>query len=265
MNLLKILLYGLVSGISEILPVSLGGHQAVFRKMFGDSVHFDIYNIFVHIGILLSLTYSCRPMLNRIRVAGSRNNKAGASADRRVIKDARLALIIVTIVSTFLSSNNFSLLWVSLFFILNGIILLIPSLVATANKDARSMSLMDSMLIGFLGGLSVFPGLSRVGTMSTVISLRGGDRNHGVFWTIALCIPAMVILIISDIYIAITQGISFYFSQILHYLLAFAGAFCGAYVATGALQRLAKRIGFSFLSYYSWGLAILTFILYLMV
>ena len=265
MNLLKALFYGIVSGLAEILPISSGGHQAVFRKIFGDSVHFGMYNVFVHIGILAALLYACKPLLNRIRNAGNRGSRTSASGDRRVIKDATPAFIIASAVIILTCSFELDLLWVSLLFLINGVILFIPSCIATGNKDARSMSVLDSILIGFLGAVSVFPGLSRMGTMTTVISARGGDKQHGAIWALALSVPAMVVLLIADIYIAITQGIPFYFSQFFYYLFAFIGAFCGGCVAVSILRRLAKRIGLSFLSYYSWGMAILAFLLYLMV
>ena len=266
MNLIKTLLYGLISGITEILPISSSGHQIVFRKIFGESIHFAIYNIFLHMGILVALIYSCKPLLNRIRTAGIRGaNRSVAFNDRRVIKDATPPFMIASIVLMLFCSVNFSLVWVAVFFVLNGIILFIPTCIAAGNKDARSMSVLDSVLIGFLGALAVLPGLSRVGIMTTVVSARGGDKQHGIIWSLALSIPAMVILIIADVYFAITQGVAFYFTQIIHYLLAFVGAFCGGCIAVRSLRRLSKWIGVSTLSYYSWGMAILTFILYLMV
>ncbi len=261
MNLLKTLLYGLISGITEILPVSSGGHQAVFRKIFGETQHFGIYNIFIHIGILLALLYSCKPMLRRIR-----NSARGAfSGDRRVVKDATVPFVIVSVALMLFCTVNPGLLWVAVLFALNGIVLFIPSRMALGNKDARSMSVLDSMLIGFLGALSAFSGLSRIGTMTTVASARGALKQYGVIWALALSVPAMVILIISDIYIAITQGVSFYFSQFVHYLFAFIGSFCGGCIAVRALRKLIKSIDLSFLSYYLWGMALLTFILYLMI
>lgn len=266
MNLLETLLYGLISGITEILPISSSGHQAVFRKIFGDNVNFGICNLFVHMGILLALLYICKPMLNKIRMTGMRGaNRSTSSGDRRVIKDATPAFIIVSAVIVLTCSFQFSLLWIAVLFVINGIILFIPSCIAAGNKDSRSMSVLDSVLVGFLGAIAVFPGLSRVATMTSVISARGGDKQHGAIWSLALSIPAMVILMIADIYFAITQGIPFYFSQFLHYLFALIGAFCGGCIAIRALRRLSRRIGLLFFSYYSWGMAILTFLLYLMV
>lgn len=261
MNILKALLYGLISGITEILPVSSSGHQAVFRKVFGETEHFGIYNIFIHIGILLALLYACKPLLHRIRSSSRRS----ASGDRRVVKDATLPFVIVSVVLMMLCSATPGLLWIALLFIINGIILYLPSRMASGNKDSRSMSLLDSVLIGAFGGLSMLPGLSRIGIMASVASARGSSRQYGVIWSLALSVPAMVILIIADIYSAITQGITFYFSQFAHYLFAMVGAFCGCCIAVRVLRRLIKSIDLSALSYYSWGMALLTFILYLMI
>lgn len=266
MTLLKTLLYGLISGITEILPVSSSGHQAVFRKVFGESDHCGIYNIFIHIGILLALVYTCKPLLRTIGAGRTRStNRNRVSHDRRIAKDATPAFVMVSLALIFFCKINLSLVWVAVLFVVNGIILFLPQHIAQGNKDARSMSVLDSMLMGFAGALSIFPGLSRIASMTTVVSIRGGDVHHGVIWSLALSVPAMIILIFADIYAAISFGNSFYFSQFFHYLIAFAGAFCGCYIAVGALRRLAKLIGLPVLSYYCWGMAILTFTLFLMV
>ena len=266
MTLLKTLLYGLISGITEILPVSSSGHQAVFRKVFGESEHFGIYNIFIHIGILLALIYTCKPLFRTIGAAKTRSaNRNRISHNRRIVKDATPAFVIVSLALIFFCSTNLSLIWIAALFVINGFILFLPQYIAQGNKDGRSMSVLDSVLIGFTGALSAFPGLSRIASTTTVVSVRGGDVHHGVIWSLALSVPAMIILIFADIYAAINLGISFYFSQFFHYLIAFAGAFCGCYLAVGALRRLAKTIGLAVLSYYCWGMAILTFILFLMV
>ena len=266
MNLIKTLLYGLVSGITEILPISSSGHQAVFRKILGDSEHLDMCNLFVHIGILLALMYSCKPLWDRMRAAGTRRSgKSAAANDRRIVKDATVPFVIVSLALIFLNSGRLSLLWVAALFVLNGVILFLPTCIATGNKDSRSMSVFDGILIGLFGALSVFPGLSRIGTMTSVISVRGAERNHGIVWAIALSIPALLLLIIGDIYFAITQGVSFYFSYFFHYLISFIGAFIGCCIAVRVVRRLTRMIGLSFFSYYCWGMAILTFALFLMI
>ena len=261
MSLLKALLYGFISAITEILPVSSSGHQAVFRKVLGDSVQFDMYNLFVHMGILVALLYSCKSLLHRLR----RSRRNAASNDQRVVKNATPSFIIVSVLLVLFYSVKPDLLLVAALFVLNGIILFIPGCIASGNKDARSMTALDSTLIGISGGLSAFPGLSRIAFMTTLVSARGGDRRYGVVWALALSVPAMVILIFSDLYLAIVNGIPFQFTQFFCYLMAFAGSFCGCCISVKGLRRLTKTLGLSVLSYYCWGMAILSFILYLMV
>lgn len=266
LNSLKAFVYGLISGISEILPVSSSAHQSIFRSIFGDNEHFDLYNVFLHIGILLALLYSCKPILKRFyNTDTQRSRRSPAANDRRIVKDATPVFIIISIALMIFAPKEFNLLGISALLILNGIVLFVPSRIALGNKDARSMAAIDSILIGFLGAFSIFPGLSRTAIMTTTASARGADHRNGITWAIALSVPALVILIIADIYHAILNGSSFYFSQFLNYLLSFAGGFCGGCLSVRGLRKLAKSANLSSLSYYVWGMAMLTFILYLMI
>ena len=49
----------------------------------------------------------------------------------------------------------------AIFLVLNAVILFLPTLLPTGNKDARSMSPLDAMLIGLSGVLGAVPGFSR--------------------------------------------------------------------------------------------------------
>ena len=64
MSFLESLIYGLVSGLSEFLPVSSLGHQALMLRLFGLGNREPGRDVFVHIGILVALISACRAMFN---------------------------------------------------------------------------------------------------------------------------------------------------------------------------------------------------------
>ena len=60
MNWLESLLYGLVSGFAEFLPVSAAAHQALMKRLFGVDVQTGFLDFLVHAAVLAALCFSCR-------------------------------------------------------------------------------------------------------------------------------------------------------------------------------------------------------------
>ena len=54
MDLLQSLLYGLLSGVSEFMPISSFGHQAMLRRLFGASYWDPAMDLFVHMALCLA-------------------------------------------------------------------------------------------------------------------------------------------------------------------------------------------------------------------
>ena len=57
MKILQSLIYGIVSGISEFLPISSFGHQALMRKLFGAPGWDPIMDLFVHLALLSTVVF----------------------------------------------------------------------------------------------------------------------------------------------------------------------------------------------------------------
>ena len=67
MSLFASIIYGIVSGLTEILPVSSQANQMVMRQLFGVSQKEPIRDLLVHIAIILGLFVACRGMFSKIR------------------------------------------------------------------------------------------------------------------------------------------------------------------------------------------------------
>jgi hypothetical protein len=89
------------------------------------------------------------------------------------------------------------------------------------NKDAKSMSSIDSILIGAVGGLSVFGGISRIGCTSSVAVARGADRQQAIKWSLLLSVFALASLCCLDLY-----QLFFYNSE----TISFYGDYCEKYM-----------------------------------
>ena len=67
-NWLESILFGLVSGFAEFLPVSSNAHKTIFLFLFGVDSEHAFLSLFVHIGVLLGLVLSSRTLLKHSHV-----------------------------------------------------------------------------------------------------------------------------------------------------------------------------------------------------
>ena len=126
------------------------------------------------------------------------------------------------------------------------------------------MTGLDAIMMGLVGALSVFPGISRTGIISSYATVRGAETQNGATWAILLGIPALLFAICFDLFSYIIFGVfSVSFIIIMQYFLAGVAAFCGGYAGISLFKIVINRSGFSGFAYYSIGAAIFTFILYL--
>lgn len=270
LEMIKALIYGLVSGLSEIVPVSSRGHQSVLMQMFGMPRRDPLLDLLVHLGIIVGVFFCSKEELMQFRQGVSANSRVRRSMNKqqiyenRLLKSALLPLIIGLFfygIGTKYESNPLA---IALYMTINGIILFVPDYVRQSNKNAGHMGFADSFLIGLSGLLCIFPGLSRVAVGTSVAILRGADKQNAFKWLLFLTVPAMIVLIILDIIGLFTLGLSTLSLWLLiGYVLAAAAAFGGSYIAITLMRFLSVNSGFSGFAFYSWGAAAFTFILYL--
>ena len=269
------ILYGFASGLTEFLPVSSQAHQALLLKLFGGSSG-PLLELLLHAGMLLGL-YSClRQQLQRIaredRLARVPARRRKRQPDMQCVLDLRLVKtafwpVLLSFAAYFaLSAWRTDLSKTALLLALNGLILYVPMHSPTGNKDSRSMSQLDGVLLGLAGALGILPGVSRVGAVVSTAMLRGADKENAVNWALLLSIAGLVCAVGFDLYDLFLLGAgTLSFPVLIQYILAAAAAFGGAVIGVRSLQFLAVRAGFSSLAYYSWGAALFSFILYLTV
>jgi len=274
MTLLQSIVYGLISGVTDFFPVSQQAHQALVLQIFGLSQRQPLKDLFVHIAIVLALLLACASSISRLRrdlrlssrTAGKRSRvyDMRGQYELRLLRSAVLPMLAGILIYFATDKLEGSMAWISLLLLINGVFILIPEHMRHGNKDARSMSGLDSLLIGICGLLSALPGISRVGTVLSVCSMRGADRQHALNWALLLSIPALLMLSLYDLISMFIVGTGVgSFIDIVGCLLAAIGAFIGSYLSISIMRNLTVRTGYSGFAYYSWGTALFTFILYL--
>lgn len=263
---LKYLIYGLISGLSEIIPASQRGHQSLLMLLFGMSNRDPMLDLMVHAGIIACVIFKCKTELAYLTGKGRAAQGVGSinRYDRRLLYSAIIPMLVAVFFVGSGSKYEKLPLSLALFFFINAIILLMPDYIRQSNKHAGQMGPFDSILIGLSGVFSIFPGLSRLGTGCSMAIIRGADRQRTFEWLLLLTVPAMCLFIITDLIALFSIGLpGITLWLILGYILSAAAAFAGSYIGILLMRFLIVNNGFSIFSFYSFGVSFFAFIIYL--
>lgn len=273
MNFLESLIYGLFSGLAEVLPISSQGHQALMRIMFGSSGNTGLRDFLIHIACLIALLIGSYPYLirlYRLNLLAQRNRRRKKKENQKVtyeirlLKNAALPLMIGIVLCAMFLRDNIGLLLIGALFALNSVVLFIQEHIAHGNKDASKLTGVDSLLLGACGAISVLPGISRTGIMLSFAVGRGADRTRALNWSLVLSIPAIAILLVLDLISMVSAGLGVSnFVDFLGCLVSAIMAFAGTYSAILFMRFLTQKNDYSLFAYYSLGAGMLSLILYL--
>ena len=273
-NLIEAILYGVISGFTEFMPVSSQAHRKMLLTLFGTEGSVALLDFFVHIGLLVAVLAATAGSLKQaskeyrlLRKSPRRRKREPnmqLALDFRLLRMAMLPLILSVVLRLKTASWIQEIPLVAIFLCLNGLLLYIPSLVSSGNKDSRNMSSFDGILFGVGGALSALPGVSCVGASSTMALFRGADIREAYKWSLMLSVPALAILSCLDLYGTVVGGFGGVdLFQVLLALLSGCAAYFAGSLAITFMKTLVADKGITAFSFYSWGLALLIFILYL--
>lgn len=274
MNWFQSLLIGFFSGIADILPVSAQAHKAVLLTLFGVAQEPPLLRIFIHIASFCALYYGCQQQILRMirqkQLARIPKQRRKRPVDLRILMDVRMLLtmaipmILVFVFYQKAAGLQDRLSWIALFLVINAVILYLPNILPSGNKDSRSLSRFEAVLIGLGGVTTVVPGLSSMGTMCSLGGICGAERSYMVGISLIMQMIITAILIFIDFIALFTVGFGVAgFGGLLCCLLAGLAAFGGTYLGIRVIRVMAVNLGFGIFAYYSIGLAVVTFVLYL--
>ena len=274
LNWFQSLLFGLISGLTDILPVSAQAHKAILLKLFGLSSEPLILRFMIHLATFAALYYCSQTQILRItrqlRLARIPKKRRKRPLDTRTLMDFKLLkMMVLPAIPAFLAYQkisvlNHSLNWIALFVLINAVIVYLPVLMPSGNKDSRSFSPFEGLLMGIGGATAVLPGISSVGASTTVLMLRGADRTFAVNITLLLQMAISLCMAVMDIVSMATFGLGMIsFTAIVYCIFAAAAAFAGVFLGIKIMRILAVNIGFNMFAFYNLGLALFAFILFL--
>ncbi len=277
MNLtwLESIIYGLAAGLTDILPVSGQAHRVLILKFFGIRRNTELLDLLVHSAVVLALYISCQNQFLRLRRARrlarippkkrKRPLDVGSLMDQSMLRTMLVPALLAMLLyrKTAVLQENPMLL--ALFLSLNGIILYLPQFFPGSNRDSRTLSRVEGLLMGLGGAVSMIPGISPMAATTSIGSVCGVDRTYCLNMTLMMNLFLMLGLAVYDGMALMSEGAGTVSILILlRYLLTAAVAFAGAMGGIRLMRRLAETRGYTLFAFYCFGLALFTFILNLM-
>lgn len=270
------LLYGLMCGYSQFLPVPAEAHRVLFLQLTGIKDEGSLVRLSVHLAALAALAISCWPQISRMRrekrYASIPPRRRKRQPDKKTLLDIKLmrTAVVPLLLSMILIPAAEQVIgiryWlVAIILVINGIILYSPQFLPGANKDSLTLSAWDSLLIGMGGALGIIPGISRVGMMASVGAVRGGDRRYILEIALLLSVPIMLILCLMDFFTFGFSGVAVSGGLLLGCAVAAVASFASSLLMIHFMRFMIVNAGFAGFAYYSWGLALFIFVLYLSV
>ncbi|MCX5709709.1 MAG: undecaprenyl-diphosphate phosphatase [Candidatus Omnitrophica bacterium] len=244
--MLKLIILGIVQGLTEFLPVSSSGHLVVLERLFGLSQEAIAITVILHLGTCLSLlVFFFKDILKLLRS----------------LKLITLVIIVTAITGVIgLSGKDFfealfsSPRAVAFGWLITAAILFAAQRFMDAKRE--DLNFKDASFLGLAQGLAIIPGVSRSGMTVSSLLFRKIDRNIAFRFSFLASIPAIFAA-------AILEARKIDFSLKLNPLELALGAvvsFLVGLLALRLLQQVLKKAKLYYFGYYCAIIAVLTLI-----
>lgn len=208
LNILKALLFGIIEGITEWLPISSTGHLILaesFIKFEGLRAGFwEMFEVVIQLGAILAVVVLYFKNIWPIKIKKFKNEKIDIVWDKdilnlwgKIIVACLPAIAIVLFkIDEFADEHFYNPTCISIMLILVGIAFIIIENMKNKKKprvdSIQALTYKDAVIIGLFQLIAaLFPGTSRSGATIIGALLIGISREVAAEYTFYLAIPAM--------------------------------------------------------------------------
>lgn len=284
MIVLYIILLAIVQGITEFLPVSSFGHLCFVQNILGmEHGPGVLMEVMLHVGTLAAIFMTFQKDIRRLAVESIEmfmdvignanlyihNRRTGdelhyAKIISNIYRKFAVLLMVSMIPTMFLGYTARRLVAMSaaskllpgVGILITGIILLVIDLSQVGGtKAAKDASFSNAMWIGICQGLSVFPGISRLGLTVCAALLCGYSRKFALLFSIFMSLPAVIGAFFTEIgyFGAPSMTVGMIFASIFAMLLA---GVAGCLVIRFMVQ-LVQKTKFRYFAVYSFVIGVI--------
>jgi undecaprenyl-diphosphatase len=268
LEIVKILILGIIQGLTEFLPISSSGHLVLVAEILNFKEEGVAFEVFVHLGTLFSVLVAFREEIYSMLVAPyrywiRRENGSVTSEylrwDLYIIIGSIPAAVIGLIFKEQIEAIFSNVTLVVFMLAVTGTILLISKYISSPEKKINGVR---SFMIGIAQAFAILPGISRSGSTIVTALALGIEREKAAKFSFILSIPVILGATILKINDLIASHVSL--SQIVYLLLGALTAFISGYFAILWLLNVVRKGKLELFAYYCYGLVLLMLFLYLL-
>ena len=239
-----LILFGIIQGLTEFLPVSSSGHLQLLYNIFGLSTDNLMLSIVLHVATLMSVLVVYRADIIKLIKHPLCNTNIS-------LAKATVPTVIVVLLLKNTLYKLFGGFGIVFAFLISAILLALADYKnnsATNLQDITNIKLTTKQctLIGMTQGLACVPGISRSGSTISCAMMQGVDSNTATKFSFLLSIP----IICASLIYEIMHGGSLVEISILWLSVSFVCAFVVGIFAIKWLTKLTKIGKLHYFSYY---------------
>ena len=203
-EILKSILFGIVEGITEWLPVSSTGHMIILEELVHLDVtkaFWDMFLVVIQLGAILAVPVVFWDKLVPTKKKTHEENRLIGSLWLKVIVGCLPAAVLGFLLDDFLDEvlfgdKNVRIIVVAAALIVYGVLFIVIELLNKKKQPAvltvHDLSFKDALIIGAYQVLSLIPGTSRSGSTILGGMLSGISRSASAEFSFFLAIPVML-------------------------------------------------------------------------
>ena len=268
---IKSIIFGIVEGFTEWLPVSSTGHLILlneFLKLDVTEAFYEMYQVVIQLGAILAVIVLFFHKLNPFSPKKDQKQKTRtwilwAKVVVAVIPSAVIGLLL----DDWMDANFYNAWVVAAMLILYGVAFI---LVERRNKDlvpkvksVWSIDLKTALLIGCFQCLSLIPGTSRSGSTILGAILLGVARGAGAEFSFFMAIPTMVGASAIKLLKFLLSGVGATGTEIAVLIVGCVVSFIVSLLVIKALMEYVRKHSFASFGYYRIGLGAVVLIYFL--
>lgn len=255
LDVLKVILLGIVEGITEWLPVSSTGHLILFESFWPMQVSDDFLRMFrvvIQLGAILAVCVLYFDRLNPLSKKHSPSqNQEIWRIWGKVIIGCIPAGVLGILLDDFLDAHFYKWQIVAATLIIYGIAFILLEIrnksVHPKIRSFRHMSYGCAFAIGMFQVLSLIPGTSRSGATILGAMLLGTSRTVAAEFSFFMAIPVMFGASLLKL---VKYGLSFTAPELLCLVTGMVAAFVVSLLVIRFLMDFIKRYSFQIFGYY---------------
>lgn len=271
MELIKSIIMGILQGITEFLPVSSSGHLAIMHKILKIDIENNLFfDTVLHLGTLMAVIFFYRKDICKITKAffgvfKNYEKKLNLKENFYKDKDSKMGILIITasiptaVIGLLLKDSvekiSEKIEIVGIFLIITAVLLVFYELKKDSKKDIEKFTIFDSIIIGIVQGLAVFPGISRSGSTIATGKMLGFKKETAANYSFLISIPAILgafLLQLKDLFKSDIE------LNILIFCIGFISSFIAGYLSLKFLIWLIKKANLKFFAGYCFIIGIIS-------